>query len=187
MQKWLVGLLMITVSGGCAAPTAEEEDVDVTLSTTTPRANPQPGPGPILCPPYCLPTIPDHEVRILPTITNSTTESTAHVTPIIINAIRAKLANDSNIDVDEGSDPTTSSDALAVRGNLKSVAYLSGNLQVKVELTVFRYPSMSLVGTVPGTLTIGGQSPNQTAEDTAIRVAAGVATKSFIDHIDDFN
>jgi hypothetical protein len=175
-----LGLVLAVTGAACVGPTDEQGAPAPTAPIDVPAIETQ------TCLPFCQP-LPEHEVRISPTIVNGTTRSTASVTPLIVNAIRAKLSADPSIDVDEGSEPTNTNHALLVRGQLSQITYASGNLTVKVSLVVYSYPGLALKGVIPKTLTMQGVAPvDQAKEDQLISLGASLATEQFINNLDAF-
>lgn len=171
----LVGGVILLV--GCAAPDAGEEERaprPVVAGSITPND----------CNPNCLPA---HEVRIHATISNYSTRPTAVVTPLIIDAIRAELLAEPDIDVDEGNDPTNTNHALEVFGRLNQTTFVGTTFTVKCSLDVFSYPQLDFRGSINKTITALGVSPrDQATQNNVIATCAKVATDTFIANLDDF-
>lgn len=170
MKAIVAALVSMLAVAGCATETAPSVEV---------KDEPH-----LAC---TLPCITIHEVRLPATITNQTYRSTSEVTPIVLGAIRDQLHTSSSFDVDEGRDPTTSPNALELLPRLSSISYHDGSLTVAVVLNIFRYPSMSLVGTISQNVTKPGVTPLDVAsENQLIDIASTNATERFMDDIASF-
>lgn len=127
-----------------------------------------------------------YEVRLPATVGNGTYRSDAEITKLVLDAMRAKLATRSDIDVDEGRDPTTSANAKQLAASVPSLVYSSsGDLTATVRLLVYTYPGGTLLGGATKRVTMAGvYRINQTKEDLVISTAASQATQWFIDNLD---
>lgn len=131
--------------------------------------------------PTCIsPCTTRYEVRLPSTVTNGTFRSTADVTTLVLDAMRARLATRSDIDVDEGSDPTTTIGAYRLEAAVPTLVYSAGNLSTTVRLYIYRYWGGALVGEVSYSVTAVDVRPSRSIEDKVISAAASAATQNFM-------
>lgn len=128
-----------------------------------------------------------YEVRLSGTVSNATYRPTSEIAPLVLDAIRTRLATRSDIDVDEGRDLTTTLDATSLSASVTSLAYSTSGVTASVRLLVYRYRSGALLGSITKNVTVSGAVPFDTAkENQAISTAATVATQTFIDNLATF-
>lgn len=173
ISGWSLGALALFLAAGCSA------SVDEAATSTSPPVEP------VGVHATCIdPCLIRYEVRLPATVTNGTYRPSSEITPLVLDAMRTELATRSDIDVDEGRDPTTSAHALYLAASVPSLVYSSGNLSATVELRVYTYPGLSLLGNITKRVTATGVYPfDKAKENLVISTAATQATRQFITNI----
>lgn len=173
MSGWALGAIALIL--GLAGCSASAED----STSTAPQVDP------VGLHPSCMdPCTIKYEVRLTSTVGNATYRPDSEITPLVLDAIRAKLATRSDIDVDEGRDLTTSSKALRIAASVTSLVYSSGDLTASIQLLVYRNSSGALLGSITKRVTMPGvYAVDENKENLVISTAASLATQQFIDNI----
>jgi hypothetical protein len=122
-------------------------------------------------------------------VTNGSTRATPEVERVVRDAITAKLAELGEYQLAPVGESQDAAKAALHERNLKGYYlgvsvekfdYSSGNLRVRVRITVFSYPGRELRGEVPAAATLPGTSPgDHAAEDQLLGVVAAHGAELF--------
>jgi len=115
-------------------------------------------------------------------VQNGTTRSQGDVDRIVLGAIRSKLMargkyqlapSHPNLDADRVTITKRKLRGYYLAVSVEKIEYSSAGMRAKIKCAVFDYPSKSLRGEVPASVSVPGvQSPSPAMEDTAMQAAA---------------
>jgi len=124
-------------------------------------------------------------------IQNGTSRSQSDVDRIVLGAIRSKLMargkyqlapSRPNLETDRATISKRKLRGYYLSVTVDKIEYSSAGMRAKIKCAVFDYPSKSLRGEVPASVSVPGlQSPNPAMEDTAMQAAAERLADLFAD------